>query len=167
MLKKIAGGVLGAGMLVAMAGPASAATNNEQITIVARTTGDTTTSCQAVATGPITGVGTCTTTDLGPNTTLVHVMLPNGTVDIKARQVSSSDQFSPTACVDRFTFREKFTVTGGTGAYAGATGHGTDVGNGVASIPRNSQGCDFSQPDTAVIVVTATGHVSLAGPTAA
>lgn len=162
MRKKITGVLMGAAMLVGMAGTASAATNNQQFTIAARFGPDNTTSCQVVATGPIHGTGTCTITDVSNTVTLVHIVLPGGTVDLRAKQFNGTDNFNQRACVDQFTFQERFTILGGTGAFAGATGSGTDTGSGVFTAPRTNKGCDQNQ-GSGFAVVTATGHVSLGG----
>lgn len=166
-MRKIIGVLMGAAMLVGTAGTASAATGNQQFTIAARFgADDTATSCQVVATGPIRGTGTCTITDVSNTVTLVHIVLPGGTVDLRAKQFDSTDNFTPEACVDQFTFQERFTIVGGTGAFANATGSGTDTGSGVFTAPRTNKGCAFEQ-GSGFAVVTATGHVSLGGGGAA
>ncbi len=166
MRKKTIGVLMGAAMIVGMAGPASAATNNQQFKIIARFNGNDTTSCTVIATGPIQGAGTCTITDVSNNVTDVHLMLPGGTVDLRARQFDGTDDFNQQACLDKFTFKENFRITGGTGAYAGTTGSGIDSGSGVFTAARTPQGCDPNQGG-GFAVVTATGHVNLAGGSAA
>jgi len=160
-MRKIIGALMGAAMLVWMAGPASAATDNQRFTISARFAGDTN-RCKVVASGPIQGTGTCTVDDTSETVTVIHLMLPKGTVEITATEVQSSDQFNEAACVDRFSFRETFEITGGTGAYAGANGSGTDTGNGVFTAKRTPQGCDGNQ-GRGVVAAHLTGHVSLGG----
>jgi len=61
-----------------------------------------------------------------------------------------------------FTFKENFKIIGGTGAYAGATGSGTDTGHGVFTAQRTPQGCDDSQ-SSGTVVATIVGHVNLGG----
>ncbi len=165
MRKKVIGVLLGAATLVGMAGPASAATDNQQFKIIARFTGNDTTSCQVIATGPIHGTGTCTTTQVTNTVTDVHIILPGGTVDLRARQFDGTDNFNLQACLDKFTFKENFRITGGTGAYAGTTGSGIDSGSGVFTAARTPQGCDPNQGG-GFAVVTATGHVNLGGSAA-
>lgn len=160
MRKKVIGVLLGAVALVAMAGPASAATNNQRFTIVAKFANDETVACRVVATGPIQGTGTCTTSDEGHNVTLIHIVLPNGTVELRAKEVSSTDQFNQAACVATFSFKENFRIVDGTGSYAGATGSGTDSGHGLFTAARTPDGCDPNQ-GTGVVAVNATGHVRL------
>jgi hypothetical protein len=163
MRKKLTGVLMGAAMLVGTAGTASAATDNQQFTIAARFgPNGGATSCQVVATGPIHGSGTCTVTDVSNKVTLIHIVLPNGTVDLRAKEFASTDTFTRKACLDQFTFQENFTIVGGTGAFANATGSGTDSGSGVFTAPRTSQGCAFEQ-GSGFVVATATGHVSLGG----
>ncbi|MGI8776256.1 MAG: hypothetical protein ACR2LJ_02460 [Acidimicrobiales bacterium] len=165
-MRKIIGVLMGAAMLVGVAGPASAATNNQQFEIVVRFNGNDTASCRVIATGPIQGVGTCTTTDVSNNVTDVHLILPGGTVDLRARQFGGTDSFNQQACVDTFTFKENFRVTGGTGAFAGVTGSGVDIGRGVFTAARTAHGCDPNQGRGSVLV-TVTGHISLRGGSAA
>ncbi len=160
---------MGAAMIVGMAGPASAATNNQQFKIVTRfsvVNGNDTTSCQVIATGPIQGRGSCTISDDVGGVTDIHLILPGGTVDLRATEFDSTDNFNQQACVDTFTFKEHIQITGGTGAYAGVTGSGVDTGRGVFIAPRTPQGCDPNQGHGAVMV-TVTGHVSLGGGSAA
>jgi len=164
--KKFIGVIMGAALVVGMAGPASAATNNQRFTIVARFSNDQTTSCRVVATGPIQGAGTCTTSFEDDNVTLVHIVLPNGTVELRAEQVSGTDQFNQAACIGTFTFIENTRIVGGTGAYAGATGSGTDSGHGVFTAARTPNGCDQNQ-GTGFVAVKVTGHASLGGGSAA
>ncbi|MDQ6797158.1 MAG: hypothetical protein M3011_03870 [Actinomycetota bacterium] len=161
-MRKIIGVLMGAAMLVGMAAPASAATNNQRFTIVAKFSANGPTSCQVVATGPIQGTGTCTIDEVSNIVTIIHVMLPNGTVDIRAKETKSTDQFNEAACVDTFTFTENFRITGGTGAYAGASGSGTDTGQGVFTAPRTPQGCDENS-GSGFVVANAIGHVNLGG----
>ncbi len=165
-MRKIVGVLMGAALLVGMAGPASAATDNQRFTVTARFAGNTTTSCRVVATGPIRGAGTCTVDQVSETVTILHFMLPNGTVDLRFKQTQSSDNFNEAACVDTFSFTETFKITGGTGAYAGATGRGTDSGHGVFTADRTPNGCDPNQ-GTGVVAVTITGHVSVGGGSAA
>ncbi len=95
---------------------------------------DQTTSCRVVATGPIQGIGTSTTSDEGHHVTLVHIVLPDGTVELRAKQVSGADQFKQAACVDTFTFIESIRVVGATGVRAvNVTGHVSLDGGSAAT----------------------------------
>ncbi len=169
MRKKVIGVLMGAAMVVGMAGPASAGTNNQQFKIISRfnvVNGNDTSVCRVIATGPIQGTGTCTTTDVSDKVTDVHLLLPGGTVDLRATEFDSTDNFNQQTCSDTFTFKEHFRITGGTGTYAGVTGSGTDTGTGVFKGARTAQGCDPNQ-GRGFVTVTITGHVSLGGGSAA
>jgi len=161
-MRKIIGVLMGAAMLVGVAGPASAATNNQRFQIFARFAETGNTACRVVATGPIQGAGTCTVDQVSDTVTILHLTLADGTVDLKFNQVQSSDHFNEAACTDTFSFRETFKITRGTGAFARATGSGTDTGSGVFTAPRTPQGCD-QNGGRGIVVVNVTGHVNLGG----
>jgi hypothetical protein len=166
MRAKLAGVV--AAVAVALVGVAAPATaqmaGNEHFVIIARLGNFGVTSCRVAATGPVSGAGTCTVDQVSETVTVVHLLLPGGTVDLTATQTENSDQFNPQTCVGRFTFTESWEITGATGAYAGATGSGTDKGTGVFHGPP--QHCDPSQ-STGQIVARGTGTVSIGGQSAA
>lgn len=162
MLTKLTRGTAGValGLLVLAAAPASAATTGSQrFTFLIREAPDES-SCQVAAAGPISGVGTCVLDEQSEEVTVVHVTLPTGTLELTVTNVEHSSQFNQQACVFRFTETETFTITGGTGAYAAATGSGTDVLQGVFVLPRSADGCDRSQ-ERGVIVARATGTASV------
>jgi len=160
-MRKIIGVLVAAATLVGMAGPASAAAGNQRFTIVARFAETGNTACRIVAVGPIRGTGTCTVDQVSETVTILHVTLPGGTVDLKLKEFQSSDDINEQACIDNFTFKETLKVTGGTGAYANASGSGTDTGSGIFAVDRKpGGGCDESHGHGAV-VVNATANVKL------
>ncbi|CAA9258171.1 MAG: hypothetical protein AVDCRST_MAG10-2602 [uncultured Acidimicrobiales bacterium] len=72
--------------------------------------------------------------------------------------------FNPTTCVARLTFSHMAVVTGGTGAYAGATGGGTAVANLTVIRGRNADGSclpDTAPPIFEMSYVRATGTVTV------
>jgi len=121
----------------------------------------------AIAKGPITGVGieTQTEEEAGDQQTSYAVMhLPRGDV-----AVTFLETFAWTinyrACAAHGTGSGTFTITGGTGAYTGATGQGTFTDRGTLIGARDSQGqClgpDSSVPPKLIRVrVHATGDAS-------
>jgi hypothetical protein len=114
-----------------------------------------------VATGRITGVGTCTLEQPSPGVTIVHVILPDGTLDIDVTTINHVGEFDDQACVFRFTDTETYTITGRSGAYVGATGSGTDTLGGVFTSPRTAAvGCDQSR-SRGVIVAVGSGTASV------
>jgi hypothetical protein len=155
MLKR-AVGVL-AGATIALAGwaiPASAATTGTQrFTFIVRdsASGE---SCTVIATGPISGAGTCVLEDVSEEVTVVHVTLPGGRFDFTATSVDEQDDFNEQACIFRFTANESFEISGVSGAYATATGSGSDTIRGTFF------GCS-EETASGFIVARATGTVTV------
>jgi hypothetical protein len=152
MSKKITSVAVAIVGVLALAAPAFASTTgNQRFRVIIRQTPDSAT-CMAVATGVITGVGTCTLVQ-GPDVTDVHIVLPDGTLDVHVVVTNSVEDFNAQACVYRFTDTETYTITGGSGASEGATGGGTDTTRGVLTFPHADNGCDQSQPRGVIIAV--------------
>lgn len=136
------------------------AVGNQRFTVVVRQTPDST-ACTVVATGRITGVGTCTLDQPSPGVTIVHVILPDGRLDIDVTTINHVGEFNDQACVFRFTDTETYTITGRSGAYVGATGSGTDTLRGVLTSPRTGAGgCDQTR-SSGVIVAVGSGTASV------
>ena len=80
---------------------------------------------------------------------------------------SSPDSFvvvpNPGSCIRPFTATGHWTVTGGTGAYRGATGSGRLTASGVIRAERTPQGCAEDR-GVSTGVVRATGRLSLPAP---
>jgi hypothetical protein len=51
-------------------------------------------------------------------------VFPGGTVDVKANGVGTTLGFDPATCTESSMFKGKFSITGETGEFAGAPGHG-------------------------------------------
>lgn len=160
MFKKttgVAAAILG---VLALAAPAFASTTgNQRFTVIIRQTPDSAT-CMAVATGVITGVGSCTLEQPSPGVTNVHIVLPDGTLEVHVEATNHVEDFNAQACVFRFTDTETYTLTGLSGAYDGATGSGTDTTRGVFTFPRTDEGCDMTQ-GRGVVIAVGSGTVSL------
>jgi len=156
----------GVAVVVGLAGPASAgtpSTPNQRFNLAIQFDADrTTTSCTVVASGVIQGTGTCTIHDVSENVGRVRLVLPGGTVTLRVREVASTDDFDEARCVNRFTSTERFRIVNGTGAYAGASGSGTEVSGGIFTAPVTPQGCDFAN-GSGFVGVSATATVSLGG----
>lgn len=72
--------------------------------------------------------------------------------------------FNPTTCVARLTFAHTAVVTGGTGAYEGATGGGTAIANLTVIRGRNADGTclpDTAPPIFEMSYVKATGTLTV------
>jgi hypothetical protein len=94
------------------------------------------------ASGPIQGAGVLTQdfemTDDGP---VVHAVwhFRDGDVLADATEDYALD-FDPVSCTGKATATGSWTITGGTGAYAGATGQGTFSGSGSLVGERDDRG---------------------------
>jgi hypothetical protein len=73
-----------------------------------------------IATGPIHAKGTVTT--LSPTEDVLT--FPDGTLTITHEPKTSNESFDPVTCLFRFSERGTYLITGGTGAYEDAEGHG-------------------------------------------
>ena len=114
------------------------------------------------AAGPLRGAGVLTQefeeTEGGD---IVHAVwhLPHGTVTADAVEDFGVD-FHPTSCRGTATASGTWVISGGTGAYAGATGHGTFTGSGTIVGTRDDHGRCLgpeSGADPQVAIVTLRG----------
>lgn len=146
------------------AGPATAATGTQEFTVVKIGTNTGT----VVARGVITGAGREENNRLqvprgGPFQ--VEFTFPQGKVFQTITPVGAPEiEFNPTTCVARVRIFDTTEITGGTGAYAGATGSG--VANAVLTIirGRNADGSclDATAPPTfEMSQVKATGTLTV------
>jgi hypothetical protein len=97
---------------------------------------------RVVALGPIHGSGLETQVEQDTETgAIVHSIwhFAHGTVTSDAVENYSLD-FDPTTCTARAIGTGTWTITGGTGAYAGARGHGTFTDRGVLVGARDGHG---------------------------
>ena len=161
MLKRVVGALAGATVaLVGLAGPSWAATTGtERLLFLVRQSGEEQT-CTVIASGPISGVGTCTIEDVAEGETVVHATLPGGSFDLTTTTEDESDDFNEQACIFRFTSTEAFELTGVSGDFENATGSGTDVVRGSFFAERTPQGCDEASA-SGFIIARATGTVTV------
>jgi hypothetical protein len=68
-------------------------------------------------------------------------VFPEGTLALRANGVTTSATFDPETCTSDFTFKGEFSITSGTGAYAGVSGHGHFAGESEVAFV----GCDPTQ----------------------
>ena len=121
--------------VTAMAQAATAATNtNQRFLWVFTGPGPGT----AIATGLVNGVGTIQAGDDYPFP--VTVSMPQGDLYLLGTIDSVTNAVNPFSCVDHRSGADTYVVTGGTGAFAGATGTGHDVEDGYLVLPRNADG---------------------------
>jgi hypothetical protein len=81
-------------------------------------------------------------------------VFPRGSITIRHRNTAQHQHFDKVTCYGVFTQRGVYRVTGGTGAYAGAHGHGNFNANGT------SFGCG-KQPRIFQLVLHAAGPLSV------
>jgi hypothetical protein len=106
------------------------------------------------ATGPIHALGK--DTPLSNNTD--RFAFPKGNLAITHHKTSGSQHFDKANCTGRITEQGIFQITGGTKAYAHASGHGT------YSLVGYFIGCSQNKPPEAMsIVIQAAGPIKLPG----
>lgn len=107
---------------------------------------------RVVARGPLTAKGVSRDID----DTHSVLVFPDGTLAIHHVATSTVDTFNSKTCRFSETEQGTYTVTGGTGAYRHASGHGTFTSR------VEGQGCDETQPPTHFsITIRAKGPLSL------
>ena len=95
-----------------------------------------------IAKGPIHAKGTVTT--LSPTEDVLT--FPDGTLTITHEPKTSNESFDPVTCLFRFSERGTYRITGGTGAYEDAEGHGK------YRVKVLGVSCDESAPPELVMV---------------
>jgi hypothetical protein len=119
---------------------------------------------RVVASGVIDAVGTdrfLPSPDGDPNSYSRYVFR-DGTLSITTTPDTFDLTQNPTSCIGRFTASGTWTISGGTGAYRGATGGGGLTAEGVVVAARTAQGCS---EDRGMLrgLIRETGQVSLPG----
>ena len=170
-MRKLAGVLMGAVLLVGMAGPASAQSGTHQRFVLISTSENA--PQRVVAGGVINGAGTdvvLSSTDNpdGTSSGVDRFEFPRGSVTIAHQDTSATSSFDPRACVGRFSGTGDFQILGGTGIYAGITGSGTYTLRGTFVANRNPDGsCAENGSGRSVVIVNATGPIAVGGSTAA
>jgi hypothetical protein len=150
--KTLAAVTLVVAALFTTAGAAAAETGGQHFTIFA-SDGDNGT---VIATGPVSGVGEAITID-DDNDLFVF---PNGTFKAFHPQTGGSDTFNEAACFGRSTFSGTYTLSDGTGDYAGISGSGTYRGRAFFVADRTDTGCD-ENGGSSFFFVNASGTTTL------
>lgn len=153
MRRLIAGVALGVGALLGLSSPAWAVTGPQTFVLFGGFDEDAT----IVATGPISGVGTSISTGEDTETDIY----PNGSVNLRHPETGGSDSFDPRTCFGTATFNGTYSIEGGTGAYAGATGAGTYQGQAFFLAERTAQGCSEEETAFSFFLVRAAGTTTL------
>lgn len=105
------------GITAASAAPAASGTEHMQAMSTSTTSG----TASVIAYGVFTAAGTV---NLNASKTAKFVF-PNGTILVTHKKTKGSQHFNPTTCLGTFSQTGTFTITGGTGSYAGIRGSGT------------------------------------------
>jgi hypothetical protein len=98
-----------------------------------------------------------------PGNTVDTAVFPNGTFKIAHSGGTGTPRFNPRTCLGVITLNGTYRLSGGTGAYAGISGHGIYRLNIQTVAARNSAGkCSNKLPALAFQqIITAQGPVSL------
>lgn len=139
-------------LLLAPSAPASAAPGTERLTLTTTNFTPGAASGRVVATGPVTGLGTFTQT---PGDVFeIVVDLPQGSLFLLVEDTTRA--VDTTACVVHFSGGGTVVVTGGTGAFSGASGSGSHSWRGHTGFPKNADGsCNYNAAPNAFIIATA------------
>ena len=127
-------------------------------TFVAMTTSPTSSRYSAIATGVFTAGGY---DDSGRTADTLH--FPGGTITVRHGATHGTQVLNPKTCLFKASQTGAYTMSGGTGRYAGIRGSGTAVISILAVGARNSKGqCSQQLPPIAwQQVITGKGHVNL------
>lgn len=100
-----------------------------------------------VTAGPISATGK----NVELNRRTNRFVFPRGSLKVKHTPITSKETFDRTTCVATFSETGTYTVTGGTRAYAHASGSGRYTSFGFI------QGCDPNEPPTSFFFIVS-GH---------
>jgi hypothetical protein len=142
---------------IAIAATHSATTGTETFQMM--TTSGTSSTSSVIASGVFTAPGTDHESTTGNTASFVF---PNGTVSVKHSRGTGKQSLDPKTCLLTVNLHGTYTLTGGTGAYAGISGNGTYKLSILAIGARSGGKCSQSKPPLAWHqVINATGPVTL------
>ncbi|MDQ3898850.1 MAG: hypothetical protein M3326_16680 [Actinomycetota bacterium] len=158
--------------LVALAGPASAASGAQQFRLffVGSFRAGASNTGPVFATGPITGAGTAVNSGfvVGPTGEFVgnnQLRFPEGTVFVNFEGQLDSFNFDPRTCVTRILGHGTWEVADASGSLEGTTGGGTFTNDVTLIGRRTATGC--SEETTEVSRITLTGELDVPDAAAA
>ena len=142
---------------IAAAGTHSASSGTENFQMM--TTSATSPTASVIASGVFTAPGADHENNKANTATFVFA---NGTVSLKHSAGTGKQSFNPKTCLLTISEHGTYTLTGGTGSYAGITGNGK-YQLSILAIGASSGGkCSKTQPPVAFHqVINASGPVSL------
>jgi hypothetical protein len=136
---------------LAASSSADTGSRNEHFVALQTSTAQNATSI-LIATGPVHARGT----DVQISNTKDKFVFPKGTLIILHKTGHSKDAFDKVTCYGTHTETGTYKVTGGTGAYKGARGHGT------YSVKASFVGCSQTNPpDVFLLEINAFGPLAL------
>jgi len=145
----------GASLAAASAHTAVSGTENFQM----MTTSATSTTDSVIASGVFTAPGV---DHENQSNNTAKFVFSNGTVSLKHSPGTGTQSENPKTCLLTVNLHGTYTLTGGTGAYAGITGNGTYKLSILAIAARSGGKCSQSMPPVAWHqVINASGPVSL------
>jgi archaellin len=122
-------------------------------------TSATSSNASIIASGVFTAPGVDHESNKGNAATFVF---PSGTVSLKHSAGTGKQSFDPKTCLLTIDEHGTYTLTGGTGSYAGITGNGRYQLNILAIGARTGSKCSKSKPPVVFHqVINATGPVTL------
>jgi hypothetical protein len=152
--------------LVFLASPAHAATGRQSFRVIFSGDPRAGTPGTVILTGLVNARGTDETIEQHPHpdgseTDVDVFTLPGGTLTVEDTDPGGIFDFNPMTCVATIgTNGGVFSIKGGTGAYAGASGSGTFSAKGVVVFDRIPGGCS-EEPRSFTAIVTGTGTLNL------
>lgn len=145
----------GAGLAAASTHTGVSGTENFQM----MTTSATSTTDSVIASGVFTAPGV---DHENQSNNTAKFVFSNGTVSLKHSPGTGTQSENPKTCLLTVNLHGTYTLTGGTGAYAGITGSGTYKLSILGIGARSGGKCSNSQPPAAwQQVIRATGQVNL------
>ena len=153
----VAGAMAATGLTAASASQAAGSSGFEHFQLV--TTSPANNAPESViATGVFTAGGVN-----HPGNRVDTAMFPNGTFKIAHSNGTGTPHFNPRTCLFTLALNGTYRLSGGTGAYAGISGHGIYRGNITFVAARNAAGqCSNKLPPTAFQqIIRAQGPVHL------
>jgi hypothetical protein len=149
----VAAALTGTGLAAASASPAASGTEHFQI----MTTSATSNRLSIIATGVFTAGGVD-----HENASVATEKFPGGTFTIKHSRGTGKQTFNPRTCLLTLNLHGTYTLSHGTGKYAGISGHGKYQLNILAIGTKVHGKCSQSRPPAVFQqIISASGPVSL------
>lgn len=152
-----AGAIALSGTLAAAAAPSGSGASGIEHFQVMSTSGTSTTNT-LIAHGVFTAGGV----DISTSNTTDTFKFPNGTIRVRHSAGTGPQSFNPRTCLGTAHQHGTYRLVGGTGKYAGISGHGTFQLNVLFVAARSHGKCTESKPPAAFeLIIRASGPVHL------